>query len=67
MKVLFNNLNAKLSGYYIYYGVHGNSISLNQFFSHAMWMLWRQLNQRSQRKSYNWKDENELLEQFQIE
>jgi hypothetical protein len=44
-----------------------NSISLNQFYSRAIWMLWRQLNQRSQRKSYNWKGFNELLEQFQIE
>jgi group II intron reverse transcriptase/maturase len=67
LKVLFYRLNAKLRGYYNYYGVHGNSISLNQFFSHAMWMLWRQLHQRSQRKSYNWKGFNELLEQFQIE
>jgi RNA-directed DNA polymerase len=67
LKVLFYRLNAKLRGYYNYYGVHGNSISLNQFYSHAMWMLWRQLNQRSQRKSYNWKGFNELLEQFQIE
>ena len=29
---LFRQLNAKLRGYYNYYGVHGNSKSLNQFF-----------------------------------
>jgi group II intron reverse transcriptase/maturase len=67
LKVLFYRLNAKLCGYYNYYGIHGNSKSLNQFFNCAMWMLWRQLNQRSQRKSYNWKGFNELIEQFQIE
>jgi len=67
LKVLFYRLNAKLRGYYNYYGVHGNSISLNQFYNRALWLLWRQLNQRSQRKSYNWKGFNELVEQFQIE
>jgi RNA-directed DNA polymerase len=32
-----------------------------------MWLLREQLNQRSQRKSYNWEGFNQLIEQFSIE
>jgi len=45
---LFRRLNAKLRGYYNYYGVIGNSRSLREFFDQVLWLLWRQLNQRSQ-------------------
>jgi len=51
---LFARLNAKLRGYYNYYGVHGNYPSLRELFDQVLWLLWRQLNQRSQRKSYYW-------------
>jgi group II intron reverse transcriptase/maturase len=64
---LFRRLNAKLRGYYNYYGVHGNSKSLGEFFDQVLWYLWRQLNQRSQRKSYNWKAFKMLIADFQIE
>ncbi|OGO71275.1 MAG: hypothetical protein A2Z49_01155 [Chloroflexi bacterium RBG_19FT_COMBO_56_12] len=32
-----------------------------------MWLLREQLNQRSQRKSYNWEGFNQLIEQFGLE
>jgi RNA-directed DNA polymerase len=64
---LLARLNAKLRGYYNYYGVHGNYPSLNEFFEQVLWLLWRQLNQRSQRKSYNWRGFKELIEDYQIE
>ena len=64
---LFRRLNAKLRGYYNYYGVHGNSQSLGEFFDQVLWYLWRQLNQRSQRKSYNWKGFKQMIAYFQIE
>ena len=63
---LFKALNAKLSGYYNYFGVYGNLPSLNAFFLHAVRTLWKHLNQRSQRKSYNWLGFNQLMEQFNI-
>ncbi len=63
---LFKTLNAKLRGYYNYHGVHGNSQSLEQFFFLAVKMLWKYLNQRSQRKSYNWTGFKQLMEQFGI-
>lgn len=67
MTVLFRKLNAKLRGYYNYYGVIGNYESLSDFFWHAMRTLFKRLNRRSQRKSYNWKGFNELLKYFRIE
>jgi hypothetical protein len=63
---LFNALNAKLRGYYNYFGVYGNLSSLNTFYLYAVRSLWKFLNRRSQRKSYNWLGFNQLMEQFDI-
>ena len=67
LKDLFRELNAKLRGYYNYYGVIGNYASLNQFFQAAMRILFKWLNRRSQRRSYNWTGFRELLQHFQVE
>ena len=63
---LFRELNAKLRGYYNYYGVHGNYDSLNQFYREAMRTLFKWLNRRSQHHSYNWTGFRELLRDFQV-
>ena len=63
---LFKTLNAKLRGYFNYYGVIGNYVSLQLFFDKAIRMLFRHLNQRSQRRSYNWNGFHQLIEQFGI-
>ncbi|MCP4352981.1 MAG: group II intron reverse transcriptase/maturase [Desulfobacterales bacterium] len=67
MTDLFKKLNAKLRGYYNYYGVIGNYNSLSSFFFQAVRILFKWLNRRSQRKSYNWKGFCELLKYFSIE
>jgi group II intron reverse transcriptase/maturase len=67
MTDLFRKLNAKLRGYYNYYGVIGNYKSLASFYYQAMKILFKRLNRRSQRKSYNWLGFNELLKYFWIE
>jgi RNA-directed DNA polymerase len=64
---LFKKLNLKLRGHYNYYGVIGNFESLSDFFYHAMRILFKWLNRRSQRKSFNWKGFNELLKHFRPE
>jgi len=64
---LFRRLNAKLRGYYNYYGVIGNYVSLMQFFQQAIQILFKWLNRRSQRRSYNRRTFDELLEHFAIE
>lgn len=67
MTELFEKLNAKLREYYNYYGVRGNYKSLSSFFFHAMRILFKWLNRRSHRKSYNWEGFRELLKYFGIE
>jgi len=48
----FQQLNRKLAGYYQYYGVPGNSKSLQEFQHHVQGQVWKWLNRRSQRRSY---------------
>lgn len=67
LRVLVKQLNSKLRGYYQYYGVHGNSASLKQFFEGALRILLKWLNRRSQRPSYNWQGFAAILERFKVE
>jgi RNA-directed DNA polymerase len=64
---LFRELNAKLRGYYNYYGVHGNYDSLKQFYQNAIRILRKWLNRRGQRRSFNWAGFKAVLEHFQVE
>lgn len=64
---LFKLLNAKLRGYYNYYGIKGNSASLTQFYANVIKILFKWLNRRSQRHSYNWNGFRELLKYFCVE
>jgi hypothetical protein len=64
---LFRQLNAKLRGYYHYYGVVGNYRALEQFYRQALLILFKWLNRRSQRRSYNWLGFEELLEYHRVE
>lgn len=48
MREQFRRLNAKLQGYYNYYGVHGNYASLNEFFHQLKRLHLKWLNRRSQ-------------------
>jgi RNA-directed DNA polymerase len=67
MSEIFKRLNAKLRGYYNYYGVHGNYDSLREFYHEAIGLLWKYLNQRSQRHSINWVGFKQLAEVFGTE
>jgi group II intron reverse transcriptase/maturase len=64
---LLVTLNKKLRGYYNYYGVIGNYVSLQEFFRHAMKILRKWLNRRSQKKSYNRKHFWAMLDRHQVE
>lgn len=67
MREQFQLLNAKLRGYYNYYGVRGNYDSLNEFFQQVQRLHLKWLNRRSQRPSYNWAGYRELLRRFILE
>lgn len=63
---LFNTLASKYRGYWNYYGIRGNSSSLKALYYQTMGILYKWLNRRSQRKSYNWKGFMELVRHFRI-
>ena len=51
MNWIFAEVNAKLRGYYQYYGVTGNSRSLREFRQCVRRLMYRWLNRRSERRS----------------
>lgn len=63
---LYRYLCRVLKGYYNYYGFAGNMATLNKFAYaiERMWSKW--LNRRSQRKSFNWEEFQELLKRFPL-
>ena len=63
---LFKLLNAKLKGYINHFGVHGNIQSLEFFYYQVIRQVWKYLNRRSQRKSYNWEGFKQLLDFFGV-
>ncbi len=67
LKELFSLLNAKLRGYYNYYGVNGNYASLEQFYDGALRLLLKWLNRRSQRNSFTWASFKAAVKNFKVE
>jgi len=67
LKEMLRILNAKLRGYYNYYGVHGNYESLSEFFYRGMRILYKWLRRRSQRYRLNWERFREILNRYKVE
>ena len=62
LKYLIKTLNSKYRGYWNYYGVIGNYASLYDFYSQSKKILFKWLNRRSQRLSYNWNSFQQMLD-----
>ena len=58
---IIKSLNIKLKGYYNYYGVIGNYKMLEKMDSIVKRLLFKWMNRRSQRKSFNWTRFNKLM------
>jgi len=67
LRKLLKTVNRKLRGYYNYYGVIGNYVSLQKFFRQAMRIFKKWLNRRSQMRSFNSKRFWALLNRHRIE
>jgi group II intron reverse transcriptase/maturase len=63
---LMTTLTSKYRGYWNYYGVIGNYDSLKTLYYQTRRILFKWLNRRSQRLSYNWAGFKDLLNQFLI-
>jgi RNA-directed DNA polymerase len=59
-------LKVKLQGHFNYYGVCGNIVRLNAFYRQVIRMVYKWLNRRSQRKSYNWNGFGAMLKYYCI-
>lgn len=66
IKVIVKKLNEILTGYYHYYGITDNSVSLNSFYNVVRRRLYYWLNRRSQRRSYTQEGFKELMKQFPL-
>jgi RNA-directed DNA polymerase len=66
IKVLMPELKRKLVGIANYFGLPDNSRSLHSLYGHVVRSLYKWLNRRSQRHSYNWPGLNALLAHFAI-
>lgn len=49
-----NRLNQKLRGYYQYYGITDNTPALHSYLSNVRRIVFKWLNRRSQKRSFNW-------------
>ncbi len=63
---LMEQWRAKLQGHFNYYGVSGNFDKLRSFYHFSCRIVFKWLNRRSQRKSYNWMGFTELMKAFVI-
>jgi hypothetical protein len=59
-------LNRKLVGTYNYFGVSGNSKSVSSFYYRVRRLVFKWLNRRSQRKSFNWNKFQKFLNKFKL-
>lgn len=66
LRPLMENVRRKFMGHYNYYGLMGNNRRLSHFWFKCLRILFKWLNRRSQKRSYNWKGFKELIEYFGI-
>ena len=66
LKELFTILNAKLRGHYQYYGITDNSKSMGMFLHETTKLIFKWLNRRSQKQSYDWDGFKQLLKIFPL-
>lgn len=57
---------AKLRGHFQYYGVSGNYCGINRFYYLTLRLVYKWLNRRSQKKSYNWKSFLDYITRFPL-
>ena len=66
VRELMEKLRIKLLGHYRYYGISHNSTMIGNFRHRTIEYLFKVLNRRSNRKSYNWAGFNEMLKYYRL-
>lgn len=66
LKEIIKWVNQMLAGYFHYYGITDNYRSIASFRLEVIKSLYHWLNRRSQKRSYNWQEFNEMLKAYPI-
>lgn len=66
LKSVMQTLNRKLVGHYRYYGVTYNVQMLIKYHFYTTLMLYRMMNRRSQKRSYNWEGFRMMLKNYPL-
>ncbi len=66
LKEMWPVLKIKVQGHYNYYGVSGNLEGLKQYYEQTKRLLFKWINRRSQKKTWNWKTFERYLSQYPI-
>lgn len=64
LKILMERVNLKLQGHYRYYGITDNSKMIRRFYNEVEKLLYKWLNRRSQRNSYNFEKFKMMLKHY---
>lgn len=66
LRVLMEKVNLKLLGHYRYYGITDNSKMIRRFYNEVEKLLYKWLNRRSQRNSYNFEKFRMMLKLYPL-
>lgn len=66
LKYIIKKTNEKLRGHYQYFGITDNSKMLEQYYLQIKRLIFKWLNKRSQRKSYNYEQFEEMLKIYPL-
>jgi group II intron reverse transcriptase/maturase len=66
LKDIWQRVTQKLHGHYAYYGVSGNYRKIKLFHHQVERLLFKWLNRRSQRKSFNWEQYSKYEQRFPL-
>ena len=66
MKYWWKILCAKLRGHFQYYGVSGNYMGIQRYYYLTIRLVFKWINRRSQKKSFNWEQFNNYLQKYPL-
>lgn len=66
INVWWKILTAKLRGYFQYYGISGNMLWLKKYHSIVIRKVYKWINRRSQKKSFNWSQFSDYLKLYPL-
>ena len=66
LQEIIKRVNSMLVGYFHYYGITDNSKAISDFKYIVRKLLFKWLNRRSQRRSYNWGQFNDMLRDYPL-